>query len=225
MADETKHRDLTGLGVYTVQEAAMYGRLSPQRLSRWLFGAGRYPPVVDSQLAAEHLVSFHDLVQAMAIGRARDENVSLQKVRQAIQKAKAEYGVALPLAHDHRLLLFDDELHIEFPNERVIQLTGRGHDQSMMRPIIEPFMKAIDFNEEGLAYRYTAGEWHGTKIVLDPMRQFGQPLVGDTGYRADVLAHAVEVEQSVDVVVTAYNIDRRDVEAAIAYMKELRKAA
>ena len=75
--------DLIGLGIYTLQEAALYSGLTPNKLSRWVFGIEQSEPVIDSQLSDERLISFRDLVQAMAINRAREEDVPLQKIREA----------------------------------------------------------------------------------------------------------------------------------------------
>lgn len=217
--------DLVGLGVYTLQEAALYSRLSSQKLSRWVFGSRRHSPVIDSPLIDKRLVSFYDLVQAMAVNRAREHHISLSKIREAIERAQTEYGVALPLAHRHQMGLFDNELHITLPDKRIIQLTGGGHDQIMMNEIVEPFMDYLSFSGEGLVIRYTPFEAHGRKIVLDPQVQFGQPLVGVTGCRADTLAHAYFVERSLRFVAHVYNVSAKDVQTAVEYMKWLGKAA
>jgi len=223
--DTVAERDLAGLGVYTLQEAALYGRLSSQKLSRWVFGSCRHSPVIDSPLSDKHLLSFYDLVQAMAVNRARENHISLPKIREAIERARTEYGVDLPLAYRHQMGLFDSELLITLPDKRIIQLTGRGHDQIMMNEIVEPFMDYLTFGEEGLVVRYTPFESHGRKVVLDPRIQFGQPLIGDTGCRADTLAHAYSVEKSFDFVAHIYNVSARDVRTAVEYIKSLRRTA
>lgn len=219
------HDKLLGLGVYTLQEASFYGKVSSRRLSSWVFGSTKYAPVIHSELIDERLVSFHDLVQAMAINKAREYGVSLQKIREAIQRAEQEFNISLPLAHQHKLVLFDKELHIQLSRDQIVQLTGRGRDQSMMVPIIEPFMKDLCFSEAGLAISYVAFKWHGKRIILDPQRQFGQPLVDGTGYRADVLANAFNVEGSADFVASEYNVTLADVKVAVSYMQSLRAVA
>ncbi len=219
-----KTNQIIGLGVYTLQEAALYSYVSANKLSRWVFGQGDSPPVIESQLG-NLLVSFYDLVQAMAINKARQAGVSLPKIRQAIALAKSKYKVDFPLAHNHQLVLFDKDLHICFPNDTVIQVSGRGRNQYSMKQIIEPFMKNLHFDKDGLAIRFTPFRKYGREIVLDPKKQFGQPLVNNTGYRADVLDKSYSVEKSMDFVASLYNIDVKDVKAAVDYMKKIRKAA
>lgn len=219
------HDKLLGLGVYTLQEASLYGRVSTAKLSSWVFGRGSYLPVIEPQYRDERLVSFCDLVQAMAIDKARDQGVSLPKIRQAIKLAKEKYKVDFPLAHNHQLVLFDNDLHVCFPNDTVIQVSGRGRNQKLMKQIIEPFMKDLHFDREGLVIRYTPFKKFGREITLDPSKQFGQPLVNHTGYRADVLEKSYLVEKSMDFVASLYNVDIKDVKVAVSYMKDLRKVA
>jgi len=214
--------DLLGLGIYTLQEAALYSCVSSNKLSRWVFGTNKYPPVIDSQLRSQHLVSFYDLIQAMAIDKARKHHISLHKIRKAISNAKEYYSVDFPLAYDHKLELFDNELYILFPNQKLTQITGRPIGQMASVLIAEPFMEDLHFNTKGLVIKFTPFKKYGRQITLDPQRQFGHPVVGETGYRADVLDKAFSIEDSAEFVAHAYNIDVKDIKTAVAYMKYLR---
>ena len=86
-------------------------------------------------------------------------------------------------------------------------------------------LKDLHFCDEGLAVRFTPFEKYGRQITLDPQRQFGQPLVGETGYRADILANMYYIEKSPDLVAGAFNIDPKDVLTAVSYMENLRRVA
>lgn len=220
-----QHDNLVGLGVYTLQEASLYSTISSTKLSRWIFGTDNYPPVIDAQLRSQHLVSFYDLIQTMAINKARENKITLPKIREAIEFAKKEYGVRFPLAYNHKLLLFERDLHIQLPNKEIIQASGRIKGQRLLRPIAEPFMRDLHFDAEGFVIRLVPFKKYGRQIILDPTKQFGQPLVGDTGYRADVLDRSVAVEGSMELIASLYNVDIKDVKVAVAYMKAIRKAA
>lgn len=213
-----------GIGVYTLQEAALYGSVSPNKLFRWIFGTRIHPPVIKSQLFDEGLVSFYDLVQAKAINVVRNEGISLQKIRDAIKTAQDCYRVEFPLAREHKLLWFEGNLHIELPSG-IYQVSGRPKHQMGIKPIVEPYAKDLHFDGEGLVSMWVPFKRFGRQIILNPKRQFGQPLVGETGYRADMLAEVYAAEKSEDAVATAYNIDIKDVKVAVAYMKHIKKAA
>jgi uncharacterized protein (DUF433 family) len=220
-----QHNELIGLGIYTLQEASLYGGITVNKLSRWLFGAGSYSPVIEAQLYLQHLVSFYDLVQTMAINRAREEGIPLPKIREAIQFAQLEYDVKFPLAYNHKLLLFERDLHIQLPSKEIVQASGKIKGQRLIRPIVEPFITDLHFDVEGWAIKLVPFKKYGRAITLDPAKQFGQPLVGDTGYRADILDQAYSAEGSYDLIASTYGIDVKDAKTAVAYMKKVRKAA
>lgn len=212
-----------GIGVYTLQEASLYSCVSPQRLSRWVFGARNCSPVIKSLLASDRLLSFYDLVQAKAIDVARKEGISLQKIRQAIGVAQDEYSVEFPLARQHKLLYYDGELHIKLNG--IFQVSGRRRHQMLSNEIVEPFAKDLHFDEEGLAFMWTPFSRFRRCIVLDPKRQFGQPLVEGTGYTADVLSTSFKAEGSHEAAAEAYNVEVDDIKIAVAYIKGLMEAA
>ncbi len=217
--------DLIGMGVYTLQEAALYSQISAHKLSRWMFGTSVHQPVVKSELYQQRLLSFLDLIQAMAIDRARDAGVTLPKIREAIRVAEEKHGLTFPLAREHKLWLWDGDLHIRFPDQSLEQLTGRQRGQRGMTPIVEPFMQDLHFDTEGLAKLFTPYKKYGKQIVLDPKVQFGQPVVAGTGYRADVLANACETEKSKKLVAEAFGVTINDVRVAVAYITSLLKEA
>ena len=160
----------------------------------------------------------------MAIKRARDRDVPLPKIRQAVQRIQKDYELTMPLAHRHRLMWLSSELFIELPDKQIFQVSGFPKGQQAME-IAEPFMDDLHFDQDGMSELYTPKASYGRTIIFNPNRQFGQPLVSDTGYRADILADAYEAEGMADTVAAAYGIATKDVLAAVEFMSSLRKAA
>lgn len=214
---------IIGLGVYTLQEASFYGSLSAQKLSRWIWGTSIYPSVIEPQLAKERLVTFYDLLQAKAIDVARQNNIPLKKIRQAIKTAQKEYDIEFPLVHHHQMLWYEGELHIK--RNGIYQLSGKQKHQMSIGTIIEPYAKDLHFDKQGLAFMWTPFENKGIKISLNPKVQFGQPLVGNTGYPADVLYQSYLAENSVQGVEDEFGVSKDEVETAILYIKNLQEAA
>lgn len=214
---------IIGSGIYTLQEASLYSYVSAWKLSRWVWGTRKDAPVIEPQLRGQHLLSFHDLIQAKAIEIARQQGIALKKIRQAIEIARGTYGVTLPLAQKHKLLWFDGDLHIQLNG--IFQVSGRNQHQMSEKRIMEPYAKDLHFDAKGLACMWTPFSRFRRQIVLDPRRQFGQPLVENTGYRADVLATAYHAEGSFAAAAEAYNVDVADIKVACAYMTKVRQAA
>jgi uncharacterized protein (DUF433 family) len=213
---------IIGQGVYTLPEAYLYSNVSVQRLSRWIFGSSTCDRVFDSNLGQKNLVSFLDLVQAMAVDAARNKGIPLHKIRQALQFAKDKYGIQFPLAHRHQLQYYDSSLHIVL-SEKIIQATSPTPGQRIM-PIVEQYMDNLSYDAQDMAEKMVVFQKNNKKVVLDPHRQFGQPLVEGTGYRADVLANAFYAENSsYGRVASDFNVADGDVKIAVEYMKSLER--
>jgi uncharacterized protein (DUF433 family) len=74
---------------------------------------------------------------------------------------------------------------------------------------------------EGLAWD-ESGEvltWHprSNRVVLDPKRSFGEPIVEDEGVPTDILASAYVAEQSVGAVAKWYEVDPQSVRDAVEF--------
>jgi uncharacterized protein (DUF433 family) len=55
------------------------------------------------------------------------------------------------------------------------------------------------------------------RIVIDPQRCLGAPIVNRGGVPTRILANAVEAEESIEVVASLYEVDVQSVEAAHRY--------
>jgi len=217
---------IIGLGVYTLQEAALYSSVSYQKLSRWLYGTKAISPIIKSQLYEQHLVSFLDLIQSKAISNARNLGISLQRIREAIDVLKRRYNIDFPLAHRFALVEFGGELHIQNHKEdKITQVTGGQKHQTLITKIVNQFIQDLEFNAQDVAEKYTPFVNNGITITFNPKVQFGQPIVGNTGYRADILNKAYFAENSYRSVADEFGVEIEEIKTAILYMNSLSKRA
>jgi uncharacterized protein (DUF433 family) len=89
--------------------------------------------------------------------------------------------------------------------------------------IVPSLMKGIEFNDLGQAARWYPDRTATPAIVIDPDRQFGQPIVEKTGTQTAVIADAFRAEGSVEAVAAWFEIPERDVRDALEF--EFRLAA
>lgn len=215
---------LLGLGLYTQAEAARYARISsPQKLSRWLFGAGPTPPAVEPQMPdrdkGDRIVTFRDFVQLLAIRAIRiEKKLSLQKIREALEEARDRYGMAHPFAQPHTTYLFGDEIHIVPPGRRedLVRITGR-RGQYTLREVAEMYMQDLSFEgPAGLASRFRLLHRDDVDVVMDPAVQLGHPYLPSCGYSADTLIHAFETEGGIDPAADCFGVEPAEIRAALA---------
>ena len=181
-----------GTGMYSVTEAALYARIAPAMMQRWLFGTRRKRAVVDPQYDRhERVVGFLDLIQTVAIRELRiQKNIPLPKFRQAIRTAKDKYGIAYPFAYKHATFfhVVNKEIVIKIGDDDFVEASGKHRGQPLL-PFVEMYLNDLDWGSDGFASAYTIfrGE-NDTPVVLNPQLRFGEPLL-PSGYTARVTVH------------------------------------
>jgi uncharacterized protein (DUF433 family) len=221
---------LIGIGLYTPIEATMLTRISGQKIRRWLRGhvanEKEYAPLWTSQLdhfSQENVfLSFLDLVQLRVADAFIEAGLSAQKVRRAIDYGRKILNSDYPFANakfrtDGKTVI----LHVldEGGDERLIDLFRNG--QYLMQKIIEPSLRGLEFEEDIAVRWWPRGKSRG--IVLDPHRQFGQPIDSQTGVPTVVLANAARAEGSPARAAKLFSVPLTSVKRAVAF--ELQRAA
>jgi uncharacterized protein (DUF433 family) len=206
-----------GIGIYTPRQAAAIARISPQTMSRLMRSRESRPAVQSQDASADRVVSFLDLVQAMAIRAIRRQRkVSLDKIKEFIAHAQESYGVEHPFARRHKTYLFGDEIVLQH-NDQIIQLTGAFRHQDLIRPVVELYMQELSFDAAGLAKAYTPLQFGERSIVIDPTRRMGQPLVMPCGYSVEALLASFHAEGTIEKAAEVNAVDPEDVRLALRY--------
>jgi uncharacterized protein (DUF433 family) len=215
-----------GKGAYTLKELALFARLNPQTAHRWFLGAEAGRAVIPEGEKVRFF-SFLDFVQALAVRELRvKHDVSLPKIREALDYAKSAFGMAYPLAQRSSMFLCGGKLLIQPPDrDNPVQATGKAKGQHEFRKILAPYLTAVSFDpESGYAATYLAYTHKNENIVFDPSVQFGQPVVQGTSLTAARLAAAIEEEGGVEAAAEAMGVTTDQVTAAWQYVDTLRAA-
>jgi uncharacterized protein (DUF433 family) len=222
---------LVGIGLYSPAEAAALTSIPSQKIHRWLrghaIGGKEYPRLWTSNLEkldVESLyLSFLDLVQLRVADAFICAGLSPQKVRRAIEYGAEIVSLDYPFASarfrtDGKTVI----LHVldpESEDDRLIDLFKHG--QYLMQKVIEPSLKGLEFEGDIAARWWPLGRAKG--IVIDPKRQFGQPIDDATGVPTAILAQAAKAEGSAAQAAKLFMVPVRSVNRAVAF--ELQMAA
>lgn len=228
MANAEQARELLGTGLYTPSEVAFYAKISPQLVYRWFAGLDDERAVIKTYKIVDDqkFINFLDFIQTLAIRAIRIKTkVPLHKIREAIERAKKDYGVEYPFAMEHvtELALFKKEVFLYLPKrEQYAQLTGKGRDNMAFKEVVETYQEKIIFDKlDGLAKQYRPAQ----NILMDPRIRFGEPIVESCGYTARVIYDAVNTEGSIKAAARAYGISEEDTRTAHDYIDSLQPAA
>jgi uncharacterized protein (DUF433 family) len=232
---------LLGVGLYSPSEAALYARVRPQLISRWVYGTQgdrASDPVFEPELGTteEKIVTFLDFVQALAIRRLRNErHVSLQKIREAYYRAKKEHGVKHPFATEGvRVGLFGP---LDRPDRQVVficfekdeeraqkffQLTGKKHGNQLIGEVVMTYARFLEYDPKTqLACRFTAFKSDDGQVTMDPQVLFGEPFIEATGYTAHALFGAYQTESTIERAAKIYGVEPSQIQLAIDYFDYL----
>lgn len=220
---------LLGVGLYTPTEAAAYTGIPASQIRRWLFGYSsggkHYPGLWHPQLEgkADQALGFHDLLEIRFVNVFRHHGVSLQAIRLASSHAREMFNQTYPFTCKR----FQTDGNAIFAT--VLEQTG---DESLLdlakkqyafkQVVSSSLYRGIEYDNN------EAQRWfplnRSNRVVLDPARNFGKPVLTETGMTVEAIVSAWRAEgEDKKRVAALYEVNVADVEAAILF--EQRTAA
>lgn len=223
--------ELIGMGVYTPAEASRLVGVPSQKIVRWLRGHDinetHYPPLWRPQIDLDDdqvYLGFRDLMEVRVANAFIERGLSPQKVRRAIEIARGMLMEERPLSTarfrtDGRTVFLQ-----VLKEDGADQMIDLFRNQHVFREIIEPSLRNIDFDDEGIPFRWwPCGKQ--AKIVVDPRRSFGQPIEVDSGVPASVLSAAFSAEGSLDNAARVWGVPASAIRRALEFQKLFAQAA
>lgn len=222
----SKYR-LIGAGVYSLPEAERLTRIPRARLRRWMEGyqfvsrgkRRQSPPIVASAIgreAGELALTFADLIEVRFLDHFLGEGVSWHAIRIASERARDLLSLTHPFSArtfktDGRDILAEIVRPGGLP-----QLLNLVRDQYEFSKLVAPMLYAgIDFDGIDPSRWWPMSQ--RKRVVVDPKRSFGAPIVADGGVPTSILANAAAVEESQKVVAEIYQVPRLAVRYAVEF--------
>jgi uncharacterized protein (DUF433 family) len=222
--------ELVGVGVYTIPQASKLTRVPASSIRRWLFG---YRYKYKGQEVSQHAVvaihkslrdlrvlTFRDLIEMKFVHAFRAEGVSWNTLRIAVNKAaeltRAEHPFASQQFVTDGKTIFA-EIAQTTGNKELLDLKS---DQMAFKRVMLPSLRSnVDFGEAGIERWWPLGK--RKPIVLDPTRQFGQPILDSEGVPTEVLSRAYSAVKDIRHVANWYRVSQNAVRSAIEFEDSL----
>ena len=183
-------RTLLGIGLYTAAEASGLTGIPSLRIRRWLTGYAHGPtnaqtwsdPLWTPQLpriGTDVALGFRDLMELKFVARFIAAGISLHSIRRALVIGRQMVGDERPFSTtrfrtDGRTIFFQVSREAEEPT--LIDLLNR---QYAFNRVVEPSFRDIDFGEAAAECRWPMSR--RSRVVIDPARNFGHPIVAEYG--------------------------------------------
>lgn len=215
---ERQRQSLLGAGVYTIPEAARLSGVPAQRIRRWLTWIASGESLTS--------LSFRDLLEVRFIDAFRRHGVGWKVIHLAAERA----AEIIRDSHPFSTRRFKTDGRGIFAD--IVQGTGEeslldlAKSQYELKSIVEPFLfEGLEFPEIGIAPVRWWPLGTDRRVVLDPERSFGQPIVMPESVPTSVLARAFKAEGSIEAVARWYLVDPRSVRDAVEFENSLAAAA
>ena len=223
---------LIGHGVYGLSQAERLTGIPVLRIKRWsrgyhytYRGERRFsPPAITpthEPLGESLILAFADLVEVKLLDWFLRHGVRWKTIRIAAERAKELLGEDHPFSSgsfktDGRTILA--EMASMTGDKVLLELVQNQYE---FDKIVAQFLYGgLDFNEFQNPERW----WpmgKSRRVVIDPKRAFGSPIVVPGNIQTLVLAQAVVAEESIDAVAWWYEVDRESVVDAVDYENSL----
>lgn len=207
-------------------------RVPTARIRRWIRGyqystrvgdKRSSPPVVHSQIDpidGHVAIGFLDLIETRFVDAFRSAGVSWRSLRLAHERACELIGSSHPFSTE---MFRSDGRHIfaDITSETGEPiLLNLASNEFAFKRILAPYLyDGLEFADQQAARWWPMGTRR--RVVIDPARSFGQPIVAREGLPTAVLANAYRVEKSVEAVARWYDVEKRSVRDAVEFEQRL----
>lgn len=218
VAQDNKIFDL-GTGIYTLPDVAAILGLPQAKVRRWLqeywhAHFGKTDQISFSDGTGRELVTnFYTLIEFFTFYQLRAEGVSAQRIVKAHKVLEDVLKTAYPFATssiltDGKGVLFTGEIGNIIQADETLQIT--------IKEVLAPFCKKIEFDHNALAKSFfPLGRDHD--VLVDPHRQFGQPVVRGTNILTETIFNLHRGGESADFIARIYDLTPRQVQDAITF--------
>lgn len=220
-----------GVGIYSIPEAARLSGVSSSRIARWIrgytykYGEERRssPPLWQRELPevdGRYSLGFRDLIEVRFVDAFRTHGVSWKTIRKAASRASELFGIDHPFSArrfvtDGRRIFAD--VYDEEGDKALLDLLDR---QLTFRRFLLPYLKGLEFEDDLRVVRWWPMD-SKHRVVVDPTRAFGQPIVANSGVPTRILAESYQSVGSVEAVAEWYDVDRQSVREAVEFEDRL----
>lgn len=223
--------------LYSVSEASRYLGVSDSTFRAWARGYTRRSDgradvrgdaivtTIDDQPRGSASIPFIGLAEGMVLAGIRASGVPLQRVRPALDRLRAQFGLEHALASkrlytDGAEVLYDLGQATEDGAE-VRRLVVVRNNQLVFNEVVEQYLQRIEFARDGFAEILHLPGYEQADVVVDPRRGFGQPTFVAGGARIEDALGMFWSGESLATVSAEYGVPEEELEDALRVASRL----
>lgn len=207
-----------GQGIYASTDVSQILCVAPSKASYLIrrYTKDRFKNIANHQYEfGQHFntINFYALIELKVFDVLRKHGLSAQRILKAYRYYSDTYNTDYPFAK--KQVLFSGKDIIAEKGEQYL-VTADGKEVPFLYDIIRPFTQKIEFDDNQMALRlYPMGKGRG--IVVDPMHQFGAPIIEGTNIKASTLYSHYLGGDNIEFIAKLFSLQVRQVEEAIEF--------
>lgn len=207
-----------GNGIYEVSEVARYTGVHPSTVRSWFWRRGKNDPLFHADyppVDGQYTLSFFNLIESLVAGKLRSAGFSSKRMRVIHSLLESELGTPHPFCL--KTLWTDGHDIFSSTGQAANGVEGVLTRQAVFQDLVRPVLEEVEFDEQsGLARR-----WHiSPGVVIDPARNFGKPILKDSGITTYVVANNYMANrQRANFVGELFDIPPEQVNHAVEFSK------
>ena len=213
----TKEAPHLGQGIYLTSDISEILKLPYHKVQYMIKSFWHGATFGDKKNSA---VNFFALIEFYTYYHLRENGFTSSEIKKFHSQLSKEFDTPYPFA------FFKIKSPIEKTKKSKIWyehsgllIRGDGSNQIHIEHFIEPFLKKIEFGNNALAKRFfpIAGT---TNVVVDPLHQFGQPVINGTNLQIKTINRLYLVGETKENICILHDISMEQVDDAIRYYTE-----
>uniref|UniRef100_A0A7V2ZKG5 DUF433 domain-containing protein n=1 Tax=Ignavibacterium album TaxID=591197 RepID=A0A7V2ZKG5_9BACT len=217
------HKNELGFGIYTIPDISRLLKIERRKVTRYIseywderlgkkLFSDTYSWSVNKRNKA---VNFYVLIELFTFFKLQELGVKAKTILKARSAISQELNIDYPFASS-KLLTDGRRIWYKFQDDII---NADGTSQTNFVKIIEEFAINVEFSKNTfLAERF----WpygKDIKIVIDPHRQYGQPIIEGTSINAEVIYSMYKSGEPIDSLAILYDLTEKEVNDAINFYR------
>ena len=214
--------NILGEGVYSPKQVARLVGCTQNDVWRWTRAeSNTLMKAHFHEIENSTELSFADLIDLRVVKGLRRANISMQKIRFAISYSQEKLGIERPLSSlsfkiDGKQIIIEA---LEKDGE-LLSLDKSNAGQKIFAKLIDQSLQDLEYEDDRVV-RWRPSFARG--VVIDPSRNFGDPLIDKYGISTEIIAKEFLVFGSKKYLSKIYEIPTKDIDVALKFEKGLDK--
>ncbi len=205
-------------GVFTLRESARYLGLPDSTLHSWARPGKSRKPLITcfAPEGREATMPFIGFAEAYVLSAFRRAGVPMQRIRPAVDVLAREIGVEHALASE-RLFTVGAEVLYDFAQreeDALLELTVLRTGQKFS-DLVEDYLERINYGDDGWVTELQLPTYEHARVIVNPRRGFGLPLVVHGGARVEDLVDRFVAGDTVADIADDFGVPEPEVEDVI----------